>query len=654
MAEERPPLDQELFFQSSDDPCFVLEVALGTQRFTVAAINPAFEALTGLRAAEIVGHSPSELFPPEVKSLFEGRLVHAATAGETSDYVEEIRFPIGVRIWRTRVVPARGADGTIRWLLGFGYDVTDARHAAASLAASERRYRALLEALQGGVWQIDRDGVTTFVNPRMAEMLGYDAREMIGRRLLDFCEGEWADFARAEMKERAVGAHGSYEFEFKGQDGRRVRTLVSTAPQFDDDGHYAGAVGSVHDITDRLHAEEERATLERKLQETQKLESLGVLAGGIAHDFNNLLTGILGSTSLARMDLPAAAPAQEHITQIEAAARRAADLCRQMLAYAGKGRFVVQNLDLTQLVRETTQLLELSISKKASLRYELAASLPLVSVDATQIRQILMNLVLNASEALGDRPGTLLLATGTQVVDTEYVKRSEIEGDMSAGRYVYLEVSDSGCGMSRETLERIFDPFFTTKFTGRGLGLSAVLGIVRGHKGAIKVYSEVGKGTTFKTFFPVAPGGAAHKLGASSMDEWRGQGAVLVIDDEPAVRSITERILRALGFEALSAGDGRQGLEIVGREGLPLVAVLMDLTMPNMDGETAFREIRLVRPNLPIVLMSGYNEQDAIARFAGKGLAGFLQKPFTVDGLRHALRVVLAPGVVTEAGSRAV
>jgi len=371
------------------------------------------------------------------------------------------------------------------------------------------------------------------------------------------------------------------------------------------------------------------------------MEAVGRLAGGIAHDFNNILTGVLGSSSLARLDLPAGSEAHEHIVQIEAAARRAADLCRQMLAYAGKGRFVVQNLDLSQLVRETTQLLDLSISKKASVRYDLAPGLPAVSVDATQIRQILMNLVLNASEALGDRPGVITLATGTQYVDAAYLRSSQIEGELPAGLYAYLEVSDSGSGMSKETLERIFDPFFTTKFTGRGLGLSAVLGIVRGHRGAIKVYSEVGRGTTFKLFFPAAAGEAGTKAQKTSEDAWRGRGTVLVIDDEPTVRNVSERILKTLGFDPISACDGEQGLDMVRQHGEALVAVLMDLTMPSMDGETAFREIRTLRPGLPIVLMSGYNEQDAIARFAGKGLAGFLQKPFTVDGLRQQIRNVI-------------
>ena len=381
-------LERELFFRSSSDPCFVLEVGPGP-RFTMAAINAAYERLTGLGAEHLIGRAPAGYLPQDMRDVIEQRLRVAAETGAIAEYVEELAFPTGARIWSTSLVPVRDETGKVVRLLGFGRDMSDAWRAEASLAASERRYRALLETLYGGVWQIDREGTTTFVNPRMAEMLGYEVGEMVGRYLLEFCEGAWKDLARSRLTQKEAGPKGDSEFEFLGKDGRRVRTLVSTASQFDDKGRYAGAVAGVHDITDRLRAQEEREMLERKLLETQKLESLGVLAGGIAHDFNNILTGILGSASLARMHLPPHARAEEQIAQIEVSARRAADLCRQMLAYAGKGQFLVQLLDLSQLVRETTQLLDLSISRcKASVRYDLAPGLPVASLDATQIRQV--------------------------------------------------------------------------------------------------------------------------------------------------------------------------------------------------------------------------------------------------------------------------
>jgi two-component system, cell cycle sensor histidine kinase and response regulator CckA len=631
---------QGLFFDLNAEPCWIIEVG-PDHSLTMTSVNAAHARRTGINPADVLGRSPIGSLPDEIKKLAEKRLLDVVIAGTPQEFVEELRFPTGALIWKTRLVPVRDGGGAVRWLLGFASDVTEVSHATAALERSERRHRALLESLHDGVWQVDATGCTIFVNPRMAEILGYSVDEMVGRQLFSFCDDAWIEVAKPHLMRRKAGLKETYELSFRAKDGRPVHTLLSVAPQFDDKGDYAGALAGVQDITERLRAEEERATLERKLLETQKLESLGVLAGGIAHDFNNILTGILGSTSLARMDVAATSPAYEHIVQIESASRRAADLCRQMLAYAGKGRFVVQTLDLSQLVRETTQLLDLSISKKASVRYDLASGLPLIAADATQIRQVLMNLVLNASEALGDRPGSITLATGTQAIDAEYLRTSAIEGDLAAGTYAFLEVHDSGCGMSDETIARIFDPFFTTKFTGRGLGLSAVLGIVRGHKGAIKVYSEVGRGTTFKLFFPTAAAASSSIAPEAAADEWRGHGTVLVIDDEPTVCAVTQRILRVLGFEAIVSADGRQGLDIVRQRGDTLAAVLLDLTMPNMDGETAFREMRAVCPQLPIVLMSGYNEQDAVARFAGKGLAGFLQKPFTISAMRDGLREVL-------------
>jgi PAS domain S-box-containing protein len=632
---------QSLFFELNSEPCWVIEVH-PDDRFTMLALNEAHSRRTGFKPADVVGRSPMVLLPEAFRPLAEQRLRDVVKGGVSREFVEEVRFPAGARIWRTGLVPVRDGGGQVRWLLGFGSDVTEAAHAAAALERSERRHRALLDSLHDGVWQLDAEGVTIFVNPRMAEMLGYTVDEMVGRPLFSFCDAAWVEVAKPHLMRRKQGTKETYELSFRAKDGRPVHTLVSAAPQFDAQGEYVGALAGVQDITERLRAEEEQATLERKLLETQKLESLGVLAGGIAHDFNNILTGVLGSASLARMDLSASAPAYEHIAQIESAARRAADLCRQMLAYAGKGRFVVQRLDLSQLVRETTQLLDLSISKKASVRYELAQGLPLVSVDATQIRQVLMNLVLNASESLGDRPGSIVLTTGRQAIDPGYLRAAGIEDDVPSGPYLFLEVQDSGCGMRDDTIARIFDPFFTTKFSGRGLGLSAALGIVRGHKGAIKVTSEVGRGTTFRIFLPAVAGDADSVPPPSGGGDWRGEGTVLVIDDEPMVCAVTQRILAVLGFDALVSSDGRQGLAIVRERGDTLAAVLLDLTMPDMDGETAFREIRAVRPDLPIVLMSGYNQQEALARFAGKGIAGFLQKPFTITAMRDGLRKVIA------------
>jgi signal transduction histidine kinase/ActR/RegA family two-component response regulator len=389
------------------------------------------------------------------------------------------------------------------------------------------------------------------------------------------------------------------------------------------------------DITDQRN-------LEQQVLHSQKLESLGVLAGGIAHDFNNLLTGILGNADLALAELSPVAPARESLEAIETGARRAAELCRQLLAYSGKGRFLVQPLDVMELVQEMGHLLSVSISKKVVLKYHFTKKLPAVEADATQMRQTIMNLILNASEAIGDRSGVISVTTGLAHCDPEYLKTCFVADGIRPGDFVYVEVADTGRGMDKATQDRIFDPFFTTKFTGRGLGLAAVLGIVRGHKGAIKVYSEVGRGSTFKLLFPAAQA-PAHEIAntAPSARAWKGHGQVLVVDDEETVRTLTRRMLERVGFAVLTAEDGRQAVEIFQRVTAEVDLVILDLTMPHLDGEACFRELRMIKPTIKVILSSGYNEQDVVNLFAGKGLAGFIQKPYTNEELIAKVREVL-------------
>ena len=294
-------------------------------------------------------------------------------------------------------------------------------------------------------------------------------------------------------------------------------------------------------------------------------------------------------------------------------------------------------------MEETTQLLRISISKQAVLRFNLQPDLPAVEVDATQIRQVIMNLVINASEAIGLKSGVIGITTGLTRVDRAYLGGTILAPELPAGTYVSLEISDTGCGMSAETQSKIFEPFFTTKFTGRGLGLAAVLGIVRGHGGALKVYSEVGRGTTFKLLFPCAEGGAApeNAVGADA-STWRAQGMVLVVDDEETVRSTAALMLRKLGFDVALAADGREAVQIFTANPKGYTLVLMDLTMPHLDGREAYAELRRVRDDVRVVMMSGFNEQEVISQFSGKGLAGFLQKPFLFETLNDTVRKALA------------
>ncbi len=399
-------------------------------------------------------------------------------------------------------------------------------------------------------------------------------------------------------------------------------------------------VGTVRDVTDELRAEEERKQLESQMQQAQKLESLGVLAGGIAHDFNNLLVGILGNASLALLDLPSDSAVRHSVAEIEQAAQRAAELTRQLLAYAGKGRFVVEPVDCSQVVREMTALLRTAVSKNAQVSLSLADDLPPVEADVTQLRQVVMNLITNASDALPDHGGMIYLHTGRQTVDAEYLSSCVPGSDTLPGEFVYIEVRDDGRGMDDVTRGKIFDPFFTTKFTGRGLGLAATLGIVRGHRGAIRVYSEPTKGTAIKLLFPAGVG-TVSAAEIPSPVSWQGTGELLVVDDEPSVRAVSRALLQRRGFMVAEANGGRDAVALVTAEPSRFRLVLLDLTMPDMGGEEAFRELRRVAPLLKVILMSGYNEQEVTRQFVGRGLAAFLQKPFRAEELDSAVRRVL-------------
>ena len=491
------------------------------------------------------------------------------------------------------------------------------------------------------------------VNPSLAAMLGLAAGHNAsltapaGERPTNFrILRDGRELTPAELPlQRAASGHGAiHDFEetIVRDDGSTVPILASAVPIVDQEGQVRGSVVAVQDLTQRKRAEGERLNLERKMLDTQKLESLGVMAGGIAHDFNNLLTGILGNSTLASMEIAPASPLQAHLTQINDAALRAADLCKQMLAYAGRGRFIVQKLDLGALVKETTHLLQISISKKVVLRFEFANGLPPIEADPTQIRQVVMNLVINASEAIGDKSGVVRISTGLTRVDHTYLGGTLAAPEIREGDYVSLEISDTGCGMSPETQAKIFDPFFSTKFTGRGLGLAAVLGIMRGHNGALKVYSELGRGTNFKLLFPVAGGVAeASRPPSNGTRDWRGSGCILVVDDEETIRSTLALMLKSLGFEVALTSDGREAITALQAEPDRFVLVLLDLTMPHLDGAKTFTELRRIRPELRVVLMSGFNERDAIVQFNGKGLASFLQKPFRIESLVETLRKIL-------------
>ncbi len=405
--------------------------------------------------------------------------------------------------------------------------------------------------------------------------------------------------------------------------------------------------GTIAAAIERMRAQEERRELEEQVRHAQKLESLGVLAGGIAHDFNNLLTGILGNADLALMTTNEDTGVGKSLREIKKSAERAAELSRQMLAYSGRGNFVIEPIDLNDVVAEMSNLLEVSISKKATLRCDLASGLPSIIGDATQLRQVIMNLITNASDAIGENEGVISVSTGVARCAQSDLSQCYAGSDLPEGMYVYVEVMDSGCGMSEDTVGRIFDPFFTTKFTGRGLGLAAALGIIRGHKGGIRVESEEGRGTTFRILFPTD--GASHETieaRQTARAGGRAGGVVLLVDDEETVRLVGASMLEQSGFDVVTVADGTEAVEYFKEHKDEVGCVLLDLTMPRMDGRETFDELRRIRDDVRVVLSSGYSEQEVYGRFAGEGIAGFVQKPYLMDSLIGEIRRAMDDGAL--------
>lgn len=515
--------------------------------------------------------------------------------------------------------------------------ISERRRAEELLASSEASYRSLFESITDAVYIQDREGRFLDINPAVCAMYGMTREEIVGQSPAALADHAKVDMeaTRAHFQRALAGAATRYDWWGRRKNGESFPQEVSLTKSVYNGDEVVIAVA--RDLSDRQR-------LQTQMQQAQKLESLGVLAGGIAHDFNNLLAAVLGNASLVRMQLPTESPLQAHVRTIETAAVRAAELTRQMLAYSGRGKFMVQQLGLSNLVDEMATLLASVISKKATLKFHFADQLPLVEGDATQLRQVVMNLITNASDAIGDRPGTITVSTGVMFADEPYLLSMPFNDGLAGGKYVYLEVADTGIGMDAETQGRIFDPFYTTKFTGRGLGLAATLGIVRGHRGAIKVASTPGEGSIFRLLLPAAEAtNLAPELApvqSAPLNGWRGHGTVLVVDDEPSVRLTAARALETAGFSVLTAADGSDALEVFRRNADDIVLVLLDMMMPNLNGEETFVELRKIRSDVRVILSSGYDRREASR--AVKGLAGFLQKPYRHTELIAAVRDAMA------------
>jgi PAS domain S-box-containing protein len=478
------------------------------------------------------------------------------------------------------------------------------------------------------------------MNDAAAKVLGYDRDALLGIPVHDIIHHSRPDGAPYPIGEcpmiktarEGKRARVDDELLFR-KDGSSFPVEYSSNPVIRN-GEVRGAVVTFQDISDRRRSEEQ-------LRQTAKLESLGILAGGIAHDFNNLLTGILGNASLMFESAGVRDPNRELLQEILDATERAAKLTSQMLAYAGKGQFVIEPLNLANSVKEMTGLIASSVPKNVLVRYQLDERVPAIQADALQMHQIIMNLVINAGEAIGTQNGVVIVRTGL-LERREIPAAPLMPADLPEGRYVFLEVSDTGPGIAPEVIGRIFDPFFSTKFTGRGLGLPAALGIVRAHNGAIQLESETRKGSRFTVYFPAltssVPAGEIRQTHGSAP---QGYETILVIDDEDVVRRTAANALAQFGYRVLLAEDGPEGIEQLRRHADSVALIVLDLTMPKMSGEEAARFLHASSPGAPIIISSGYDEREVRRHFTSHAIAGYIRKPYRADQLAEKIRSVL-------------
>ncbi len=541
------------------------------------------------------------------------------------------------RFVQYRFAPELDAEGRVVTLLVVALANDEIHRVRDTLAASEQRFESFMNAMPILVWLCDEESRYVYLNPHYCQVMGIAAEEWYGKHVDEVWPAEIAKQFRhndqlaaesatpIEVRETACTPDGvqrhwmNVKFCYKDSAGRR----------------FHGGIGL--DITQQILLEEETRRLEKRLFQSQKLESLGLMAGGVAHDFNNLLTAILGNIELARGHAPKAGPLVESLSKVEQASVRAAELCQQMLAYSGRGYLSPKEFDFNELVRDLTELLSTQIAPGAEVQLDFAPAGLRIRGDATQLRQVVMNLITNASEALGQQPGTIRLTTR---------QRYEAPEGLEPGDYAVLEVADTGCGMSEATQARIFEPFHSTKFTGRGLGLAAVQGILQAHHGRVTVASQPGRGSTFTVFLPAhEPVKTPEKpLSRERVLARSGLGkVVLLIDDEADVRGIMQRVLEASGFSVLHASDGLEGVATYREHKTRVHLVLLDLSMPKQSGVETYRQLREIGPDVQVILTSGFGPERALAEFEGMGLAALLRKPFRVEDLLDAVFGVLKP-----------
>ncbi|WP_180540358.1 hybrid sensor histidine kinase/response regulator [Nevskia soli] len=620
-------------------------IGLLTPDGTLIEANRSSLEFTGATREEVLGlpfwDTPWFTATPGASAAVREAVARAA-AGEFVRFELTVRRPSG-EAWDFDVSfhPVVNADGKVELIVPEGRNITEQNKDKERLRQQWRMFDTVLSNVADLLYIFDREGRFMYVNRAVVERSQRPLERTIGRTVLEvgYPPELGARLRRQIQHVLDTGQPVRDQTPWRAPDGEIRYFEYIYSPVKDADGRVEAVAGTTRDVTEQKLAEERELKRQAQLRDSARLESLGVLAGGIAHDFNNLLTGIMGNASLlAETGSENNDPGRVVLArEILSAAERAGELTRQMLAYSGKGSFMIESIDLNRLIRDNMAPLRASLSRNVTVALELDDNPCFIEADRNQIHQVVTNLVINAAEAAGELPGKVTIRSA--IIERKHFQYSEyLHTSAPPGNYALLEVQDAGCGMSAETLKKIFDPFFTTKFTGRGLGLAAVLGIVRGHGGDIDVQSELGAGTTFRVFLPaskaaVQPG----RSGKGDTDEHAENQTILVVDDELMVRRVGKAALERAGFRVVTAADGAEALEVL--RGEPnIAAIILDLTMPVMTGEEALPLIRERHPRIPVLLSSGFNEAEISRRFSGSGISGVLPKPYTAATIVSMVR----------------
>ncbi|MEI6214996.1 MAG: PAS domain-containing protein [Desulfuromonadales bacterium] len=604
---------------------------------------------TDLLAAPVesfIGRKVTDILPPDAADVCMSAIREAHETGNSFGRQFQLQLPQGPHWFELSVSRMSSAATPDQRFIVLSRDISERKRDEDVLRESKLLYRSLLESVPAVIYRFSTKTGGLFYSPQIEDVFGYPLQAFYDDPLLwkNSIHPEDVQLVERSIAELFAGSQPGFDIEYRvaNRDGEWIWLRDSTIQREISDGEMV-IFGLAQNITKLKQAEEKRQALENQFQQTQKLESLGVLAGGIAHDFNNILTIILGHCHIVMGDIDSGMDQKNHVKEIAEAASRAANLCRQMLSYAGNTALEQSDINLWLLVDENVKMLRSAINKNVTIKLDLTRRMPLITGDSAQIQQVVMNLVINAAEAIGDTNGTITILLDRITVSTVQPETDFAGTAIAVGDYACLTVSDDGCGMSTETRRRIFEPFYTTKFTGRGLGMSAVLGIINSHRGALQVSTKSGAGTTFKVYFPLTnvPDTLPPPQTPAFQPAEKCSGTVLLVDDEHNLRVLGAILLKAIGFTVITVCNGLEALEEFHTRGSGIDLVLMDMLMPEMSGREAYRLLREQSAFIPIIICSGCDENVIEDFLEDDPCAAVIQKPYRPEELQTTLTRLL-------------